>query len=222
MNLSALYTNPDQAFFLHSQYYVEGCLLGACACPEIPLPDVWLPWVIKHHGQIQNVSQADSITNDLFAFFKHCLAQMHANNLSLPEYVKYSTVLAGQDSADENYPLKQWCLGLLTAHSASENVWQGAWHKMQQQDPDLAPKLAKNLKHCLLVFSTFAEPEKAIIKGNVKNSEQNQDVQTLADNLPIIAKSLNTTLKTYVDIAGELAAYLPNQFETFEKKVNTP
>lgn len=204
-DLSVLYEDPKQAAFLHSQHYVEGCLLGACACPEIPLPDVWLPWVIKHHQQIENAEQADHITDVLFGFFKQCLAQMHNNTLALPEYARYGA----NDKA-----LSDWCEGILIAHSARESFWQGAWQKMQAQAPESAPKMAKDLKHCLLMFSTFADTQKAIEDANAKDGSGD----TLASKLPLIALSLQDTLRQYVTISGELAAFLPNQFETFQKE----
>ncbi len=200
-DLSMLYNGSLQANFLHSQYYVEGCLLGACACPEIPLPDVWLPWVIKQHNQIQNAQQADKITDLLFLYFKHCLAQMQNDSLHIPLYASYTQ--------NQHYALSQWCEGLLIAHSARESYWQGAWNKMQKQVPEKAPELAKNLKHCLMMFTTFADPTKAI-----EQAAQKGDME-LANNLPLIAKSLPQTLSTYIAISGALAAYLPNQFETF-------
>ena len=208
MNLTELYANPQEVSFLHSRYYVEGCLVGACACPEIPLPDVWLPWVIKQHNQIQNAAQADQITNELFNYFKHCLAQMNNSTLVIPEYVKYS----GEFEKDR--PLREWCKGLLMAHSAREQFWQGAWRKMQQQDPKLAPQMAKDLKHCLLMFSTFADPKETLRDAEVKSLDQ---AQALRENMPLIAQSLNDTLTTYVNLAGKLATYLPNQFETFKQ-----
>jgi uncharacterized protein len=209
-DLSILYDNPEQADFLHSQFYVEGCLLGACACPEIPLPDIWLPWVIKHHQQIQSAEQADYISDFLFGFFKQCLANMHNNSLRLPKYAVYH-----QDN-DDNRPLRDWCEGILIAHSAREQFWQGAWNKMQDRSPEEAPQLAKDLKHCLLMFTTFASPEKAIQVANEKDGSG----ELLAQKMPAIASNLDDTLRKYVAISGKLAAYLPNQFETFQKQRN--
>lgn len=205
MDLSELYDDPQQAKFLHSKYYVEGCLLGACACPEIPLPDVWLTWVIKHHHQIHNANQADQISDVLFDFFKQCLANMHNENLSLPVYATYSE--------NDHAALSQWCSGLLMAHGAREQFWQGAWNKMEALSNDKAASLAKKLKHCLLMFSTFANPKGAINDAEKKDGSG----AALAEKLPIIAKSLEEALRQYVGISGELAAYLPNQFETFKK-----
>jgi len=205
MDLSVLYQDSQQSEFLHSQYYVEGCLLGACACPEIPLPDVWLPWVIKHHHQIENAEQADAITDMLFAYFKECLAQMHSENLCLPTYATYLP--------NDHTALSQWCSGLLVAHTAREKYWQGAWNKMQAKSALQTPQMAKDLKHCLMMFSTFADPQNAIADADKKDGSGNE----LSNKLPLIAKSLEQALLKYVAISGELAAYLPNQFETFQK-----
>jgi uncharacterized protein len=207
-DLSSMYADAKQASFLHSQYYVEGCLLGACACPEIPLPDVWLPWVIKHHQQIKSTQQADQISDALFVYFKQCLANMHNNNLSLPSYAVYS----GANSIS----LSQWCEGILVAHSAREKFWQAAWDKMHASSPENAINMAKDLKHCLLMFTTFADPQKAIEEANNKDAGG----AALAEKLPIIARSLPAALQKYVTISGDLAAYLPNQFETFEKRLD--
>jgi uncharacterized protein len=80
---------------------------------------------------------------------------------------------------------------------------------MQQRKPEEAPALAKDLKHCLLVFSTFANPPAAIAQAK-ERGEMN-----LEDKLPMIAQSLQSTLLQYVSISGKLASFLPNQFETF-------
>ena len=233
-DLSILYENQKQTNFLYSQAYVEGCLMGACACPEIPLPDVWLPWVIKHHQQIENAQQADFITSVLFGFFKQCLVNMHNNTLNLPAYAVYEDQAINEDhAAHEDHTvyedhtrngdythsnaLSEWCQGMLMAHTACEDVWQAAWDKMQANSgPDIAksaPMLAKDLKHCLLMFTTFANPKDAIQEANNKDGSG----EALAKKLSHIAKSLPDALSKYVSISGELATYLPNQFETFQK-----
>lgn len=212
MDLSELYDNPKQAAFLHSQEYLEGCLLGACACPEIPLPDVWMPWVIKQHKQIESAEQVERISDVLFAFFKACLADMHGNKLRLPKYAQISKEMAYDKQSYR--PLSLWTQGLLMAHGARETYWQNAWNKMQQQAPDKAPILAKDLSHCLLMFSTFADPQKAISEANKKGDTQ------LPEKLPLIAQSLQIALEKYLAISGELAKYLPNQFETVSNGLN--
>lgn len=212
MGLSELYDNPKQAAFLHPQEYLEGCLLGACACPEIPLPDVWMPWVIKQHKQIESPEQVEHISDVLFAFFKACLADMHNDKVNLPKYAQMAKNAAYSQSGYQ--ALSLWTQGLLMAHGARESYWQNAWNKMQQQAPNKAPELAKDLSHCLLMFSTFADPQRAISEANKKGDEQ------LLEKLPLIAQSLQVALEKYVAISGQLAQYLPNQFETISNGPN--
>jgi uncharacterized protein len=209
MNLLQIYQKPENAAILHSRFYVEGAIFGAGVSPEIPMPDVWLPWAIKHQGQMKNNQQADAITDALFDYFKFCLQQMKANQQVLPNYCRFENDPEdwGSDSA-----LSQWLQGLLSAHSSMESVWQNAWQLMQSKNPEKAPQLAKQLKHSLGMFSTFADINLAIAQANKRGQVD------FITKLPLIAKSLPETLKTYVSISGELASYLPNQFESFVQK----
>jgi len=209
MNLLLIYQNPDIADMLHSRYYVEGAMLGAGVSPEIPMPNVWLPWAIKNHGQMQNNQQADVITDALFDYFKYCLQQMKDNAQCMPDYGVFE---ADRDKRGEKSPLSQWLQGVLTAHSSMEPVWQNAWQLMHDKNPQHAPVLAKKLKHSLGMFSTFADVELAIDQAKKRGQ------MDFEDKLPLIAQSLPKALSTYVSISGELASYLPNQFETFVQK----
>lgn len=205
MSLSNLYSNHDLSAAMHTQYYVEGAITGACACPEIPLPDEWLPWVIKHHKQIQNVQQADLITDALLGYFKSQLSLMNSEKLVWPQYASYTL--------NVEY-LSEYCKGLIFAHYARESFWQNAWNKMQDQAPQEAPQMASDLKHCLLMFSTFSDPQKAINEDKALPKEERKD---LGDKLPLIANSLPQALDTYIKLSGRLAAFLPNQFEVYQK-----
>lgn len=209
MDLLLIYQNSDIVNVLHSRYYVEGIIFGAGVSPEIPMPDVWLPWAIKHHGQMQNNQQADVITGVLFDYFKYCLQQMKDNAQRIPSYGVF------EDDSDNwgiSSPLSQWLQGLLTAHSSMEPVWQNAWQLMQDKNPNNAPVLAKKLKHSLGMFSTFADVELAIEQAKKRGQ------MDFENKLSSIAASLPDAFNTYVSISGELASYLPNQFETFVQK----
>lgn len=207
MSLQALYEQPQHVHFLQSRYYVEGVITGACACPEIPLPDTWLPWTIREHNQVEDSEQADYIFTKLFAFFKSVLAQMKDQSLALPSYAVY-------ESESETSALSKYCQGLLYAHQATEKEWALAWQSMQQQAPEAAPSLSKDLQHCLLVFSTFANPKLAIEQASARDESE------LSAKLPLIAASLPQTLAKYVSISGEVASFLPDQFETFQQPSN--
>lgn len=202
MNLLALYEQPQHVHFLHSRYFVEGAITGACACPEIPLPDAWLPWTIQKHDQVKDNEQADYVFTHLFTFFKSALAAMKDNTLQLPDYAVYK-------DPKSSYALAQYCAGLMMAHQSTEKEWGTAWKRMQNAAPEKSPQLSKDLQHCLLVFSSFADPTLAIEQATARGE------QSLEVKLPLIAQSLQATLLQYVSISGQLAAYLPNQFETF-------
>jgi uncharacterized protein len=96
------------------------------------------------------------------------------------------------------------------AHQSNDALWASAWKHMQSAKPQQAPIFAKDLKHCLLVFSTFAAPQAAVQQADARGE------RGLEKKLPLIAQSLNATLAQYVSISGRLAAFLPNQFETFK------
>jgi uncharacterized protein len=209
MNLLFIYQNADIADMLHSRYYVEGALLGAGVAPEIPMPDVWLPWAIKDHGQMQNNQQADVITDALFDYFKYCLQQMKDNALRMPAYCVFKD---DNEKLGPSSSLSQWMQGVLMAHSSMEPVWQNAWQLMHNKNPQHAPVLAKKLKHSLGMFSTFADVELAVEQAKKRGQ------MDFEKKMPLIAQSLPEALSTYVSISGELASYLPNQFETFKQK----
>ncbi len=212
MNLFLIYQSHEIADMLHSRYYVEGALFGAAVTPEIPMPDVWLPWAIKNHGQMQNNRQADTITDALFDYFKYCLQQMKDNAQCLPSYAVFELDDSNLGFSDASSPLSQWLQGVLMAHSSMETVWQNAWQLMQAKDPEQAPLLAKKLKHSLGMFSTFADLALAVEQAKKRGQTD------FERKLPLIALSLPEALRTYVSISGELASYLPNQFETFVQK----
>ena len=212
MNLLSIYEKPENAALLHSRYYVEGVLFGAGVAPEIPMPDAWLTWTIKHHGQMQDAQQADEITDALFAYFKYCLAMMTNNEVTMPSYAVFEEDAEYSQQIDNNSPLSQWLSGLLTAHSNTENVWQNAWSIMHKKSPDNGPALAKKLKHSLGMFTTFADIPLAIEQAKKRGQED------FESKLSSIAKALPNALNTYVEVSGELAGFLPNQFETFVQK----
>ncbi|MFC3122349.1 UPF0149 family protein [Agaribacter flavus] len=200
--LSPLYDSIADSSFLHDRHFVEGAILGACSCPEIPLPDDWLPWVVQEHNQIQNKEQADRVFSKLFDYFRYILSEMRNDEFA-------STLPLHYSQASLNAELQAFMQGLIYAHQQCEKVWHMAWQKMREQNPDDAPVLAKDLKHCLLMFSSFADLEQA----GVQAAERGE--HSLSDKLPLIAQSLPKAMEKYLNISGKLASYLPNQFETF-------
>lgn len=208
MDLQALYERPENAVLLRSRYFVEGAITGACASPEIPMPDVWMRWALAErshsNNNAQSAEQTALIFDQLFEFFKARLANMKNNQLCLPAYAVFRGV-------DNSHELAQYCSGLMLAHQSSETLWSAAWRFMQEAKPEAAPEFAKDLKHCLLVFSTFANPASAVEQACHRGEP------ALASKLPKIAQSLSITLLQYVSISGKLAGFLPNQFETISQ-----
>ncbi|GAB3013031.1 UPF0149 family protein [Bowmanella dokdonensis] len=201
--LNNLQTLCDQyCELLRAPCEIQGLIFAVAAAPEIPPPQIWMGWVVIEPDRIdQNL--ADSLTGLLMDCFKLQLQAMRDEQLALPPNCRYH----GGLTLDE--PMSQWFSGCLLAHQHLQDRWQKAWQAMQRQKPDRAPEAAKDLSHLLRLFSTFANIplalEQAVERGNPELEHQ----------LPAIAETLPRALKQYVDLAGELAAYLPNQFETF-------
>ncbi|WP_088329598.1 UPF0149 family protein [Lacimicrobium sp. SS2-24] len=189
---------------LRSHFEIQGLCFAVAASPEIPPPQQWMAWALISPDEIDQ-PLADKLAEPLMNCFKQQLLLMR-DELSarvLPKECEYFQGMTFES------PLSQWLCGCLLGHRQLEPVWQGAWQKMQQQTPQQAPEAARTLTHTLRLFSTFANVqlaiEQAAEKGNPHLSEQ------LAD----IALTLPRALQSYVRLSGSLAAYLPNQFETF-------
>lgn len=183
--------------------HIDGLLFAVAAAPEIPMPDTWLPWLVKQPGTIQ-AKDADELTSLLLALLKHRLAEMRDETFALPEECRF-------DTDKSNLALTQWLTGLMIGHQQLEPVWLDAWQCVQKQQPERLPDLQRDLSHCLRMFSTFAEPQLAIEQAQQRGND------ALAAKLPVIFQSFPKALKQYVDISGELVGYMPNQFEMYDK-----
>ena len=203
-DLSQLYDSTKDTFFLHTQPFVEGVIVGACACPEIPLPDVWLPWTIKQHNKVENNAQADRVFEQLFEYFRLVLSSIKRQQLVLPDYINERDI-------QKNKNMQDFLSGVLFAHGASEKIWQTAWDKIAIVEPEKMQAHAKSLKHCLMMFTTFANVEQAIKRADKQNNPE------MIEKLPQIAKSLPDAFKKYFEISDELVAFLPDQFEAVDE-----
>ena len=200
-NLFRLVETGNDKGYLQAPYCVLGTVFAVAAAPDIPLPDVWLPWLIKPELGLPAVPQLTLINDVAMACLQWQLQHMRDDNITLPAAVQYSTQV---DS-----PLALWMQGLLLAHTRLDSVWQTAWRAMLSAQHADVGALQKDLKHCLSVFSTFADISFAL--------QQARDKEQLATSLPRIFVSLPRVLATYVTLSGRLVEYLPNQFETFVK-----
>ncbi|MDC0601437.1 UPF0149 family protein [Aliiglaciecola sp.] len=192
------------ASVLHDSDFVSGVIFAVCAAPEIPMPDIWLSWAFNQHGQLASEEEANNIADALMIALQEQLREISAETF---DYPMKSEALPKQPSKE--LPVSRWLKGLVFGHSQLEQLWESCWQQVASQQSDKLPKLQTNLKHCLMMFTTFANVplalEQAKRVGNTK----------LVENIDTIFKSLPSALKTYVDIAGELAQFLPDQFETF-------
>ena len=191
---------------LHDYDYIQGLVFAVCAAPEIPMPEQWLVWVFKQRGQLSSAAQADALTDTLMTMMQQQLKQMRDESVQFPCHYQYSEVQGSEPG--------QWLSGLLAGHSQLEDVWQTAWNRMADSEAQQMSTMQRDLKHCLMMFSTFAD-----IPLAVKQAQQRSN-QGLIERLPQIFLSLPDALKKYVDLSGQLVGFMPDQFETFSKRTH--
>lgn len=191
---------------LHPIDYIQGLIFAVSASPEIPMPETWLVWVFNQRGQLNSPEQADRLTDLLMATFQNQLRLMRDEQLTLPEEYIYPETYNVQPN------VSQWLNGLLAGHSRLERVWQNAWQNVAERSADKLPRMQKDLKYCLGMFTTFADIPLAIEQAKKKGNLQ------LEENLPTVFLSLSDALNKYVGLSGTLVEFLPDQFETFVKQ----
>ena len=189
---------------LPEQAYLEGLIFGVAACPEIPMPEQWMPWVIRTDANTAvSKQQADELADYLMNRLRDILDNMRKDERLLPEACQW------RGDGLQHDALQQWLKGLLTAHQQLEKQWQQAW-QMGEQTLDF-PALSGRLNRCLKLFTTLADPQSRLQQTPPEKRQQ------LTAGLPRLAESLPSMLKEYVAISGELVQVLPNQFEVIPK-----
>ncbi|MGS2719549.1 YecA/YgfB family protein [Paraglaciecola aestuariivivens] len=191
---------------LHPYAFIQGLVFAVSAAPEIPMPENWLPWIINNSKQLTSTEQADELTDLLMKILQHQLKNLSDEKINLPMGVTFNE----QDQQPSSLAI--WCQGMLLGHSQLEPVWQAAWDKMQVTDKHKLTQLQKDLKHCLYMFTTFADIPLAVKQAEKRGNDQ------LLNILPKIFLSFPQTLKTYVGLSGRLVDFLPNQFEVYTQK----
>jgi uncharacterized protein len=214
-DLAILCASEELRGVLFSPDYIKGLIFAVASAPEIPLPDIWLPWVFQRRGQLSSEEQADKLTDLLMKMLQQQLGLMRDERVDLPE----SLILPEdyQECLPGDIALCQWFAGLLAGHSQLESLWQKAWKSREQKYPHSMPDAIKTLSHCLSMFSTFAD-----IRLAMEQSAQRTDDDKFARMLPTIYRSLPLALRQYVTLSGELAEYLPNQFESYVQQQKKP
>lgn len=197
--------NGELKDILHSEDFIHGLIFAVCSAPEIPMPEQWLVWVFNQRGQLSSPEQADALTDVLMSLMQSQLRDMRDENISFPSQYAYH--------AEQDTDASQWLSGLLAGHSHLEEVWQTAWDRMADKQPEEMRNMQRDLKHCLMMFTTFADVPMAIQQAKGKGND------ALVERLPQIFNSLPDALKKYVGLSGALVGYMPDQFETFVQPV---
>ncbi|MBO1254339.1 UPF0149 family protein [Alteromonas sp. 5E99-2] len=192
---------PKLEAHIHSIGFVSGIVFGVSAAPEIPMPETWMPWVLKGTKQQKPLAASDvnKLADGLVSQLQWQLRIIKDEQRFLPEACIWS------ESEAERITLQQWLQGVLFAHSQLEEVWFNAWQKADLNEAE------SRLTRCLKCFSVLADTELAM--SGLDDKKQ----KALTENLPILAKQLEPLLKDYVNLAGELAASLPGQFEMYNE-----
>lgn len=190
-------------------FVILGGVFAVAGSPDIPLPQVWLPWIFQPEVDLSEVSDIDGISETAMQCMQWQLRQMRNNQVSLLSQLTMPKL------DDKQAPLSLWMQGLLLNHARLEPIWQAAWQVMEAQQAAPLPALQKNLRHCLTMFSTFADIPFALQQAERKGNRQ------LGGSLAKIYLSLPEALRLYVSTAGSLVDYLPDQFESYMQQLST-
>lgn len=204
--LTTLYKSEAMASVLPSQYETDGFIFAIAAAPEIPMPERWMPWLIRSGQGSLRSGDVDIIADHLMGCLRQHLDAMRNEKVALPPACRW------KKAASQAVPatLSRWLKGLLAAHHYVETDWQKVWDESGASETDAAAR-ADRLKRALRLFSTLADVDMAL---RARTPEQ---AVTLQENLPLLWRQLPEQLGDYVRLAGELAGMLPNQFETFQQ-----
>lgn len=204
-SLTQLYQQPQFSAILPSEDFARGFIIAVSAAPEIPMPEQWMPWFAQTFTGSLESHFIDELADALMNQLRDELAAMRDQKDLLPVHLHWQ---------QQSYPSKALCdylMGMLAGHRHLEQCWLDAWNRaIEQKLPSQgneAPQ--KRLKRCLSVFTTLANPELALSQRDEVAARQ------LSENFGALWQQLPAMLQEYVNLAGEIAQALPNQFEVF-------
>jgi uncharacterized protein len=207
-NLDSLYDDEDIKLAIANIDFARGLIFAVSAAPEIPMPEVWMPWLLlTDTKQSLEKSTADKIADGFMAQLRQTLDDMRQQKSLLPATYTWSPQRL------ERRNLESWLTGLLHGHQQLEECWQKAWNERPEQVN--VESVAVRLRRCLKLFSTLANTD-VVLSGLTAERQL-----AMQQNLPILAQQLPAMLKEYAALADELAQQLPNQFETFVSQGDT-
>jgi uncharacterized protein len=207
-NLDSLYDDEDIKLAIANIDFARGLIFAVSAAPEIPMPEVWMPWLLlTDTKQSLEKSTADKIADGFMAQLRQTLDDMRQQKSLLPATYTWSPQRL------ERRNLESWLTGLLHGHQQLEECWQQAWNERPEQVN--VESVAVRLRRCLKLFSTLANTD-VVLSGLTAERQL-----AMQQNLPILAQQLPAMLKEYAALADELAQQLPNQFETFVSQGDT-
>lgn len=189
---------------LHSAPKVHGIVFGVSCVPEIPMPEAWLGYVFNQHAKVPSEAALEQLTKALMDTLSQVLGAIHQSDFSFCEAWQWQPSVEEGEAVNAQY--SEFLQGVLLVHQAQEAQWQKAWDTMP---PAAQIEHSKTLQQCLSMLTTFADVPLAISK---KSSEQQH---AFVSALPQLFLSLPNTIKRYVELSGQVASYLPNQFEQF-------
>lgn len=204
----SLFCHPVFVSLLPSQPMAEGTLFAIAAAPEIPMPEMWMPWLVSSSPQgtgIISEQQTDQLATGLMDGLRNHLANMRDGHILL------QTDYAWSENPAERQAYEAFLTGLLHGHQRLEATWSKVWRLAEEKEQSLEESMATRLSRCLKYFSTMANTQLTL------STMSNEKRPEFERNLPVLAQQRNKMLKEYVDLADQLASFLPNQFETFKQ-----
>ncbi|MCW8107491.1 UPF0149 family protein [Alteromonas ponticola] len=204
--LSSVYQDPALADILPSQAFSEGYIFAIAASPEIPLPEQWMPGLVNGSSSTLDAAKVNKLADGMMFMLRDTLSAMRDGKVLLPDYVIWT------EDKSKRADAEQWLTGLLMGHQSVENCWQQAWLSAQSTCSSSTENETptKRLTRCLKFFSSLADIDLAL------HARTGSQAQLFREKLPALYKQLPMMLTEYVTLAGELAALLPNQFESFK------
>ena len=199
---------------LPSAAQIDGMIFAVAASPEIPMPEQWMPWLVQNSASHLVDKDVDKLADVLMNGLREHLDLMRKGGCALSDEILVP--VKSESGFRPRQDLVSWLNGLLQVHRHVEPVWQNAWEHLSRKlnraneiSDSESPEV--RLTRCLRLFSTLANVELAMRSRNTTQA------QMLQENIISLIKQLPAILVEYTTLAGELAAALPNQFETFAK-----